>query len=189
MILIGAIAILRHFKPSGSLAADDLAKSKGPLRAVVQIIEFSDFQCPACRVAQQTLSELANLYPEKVRVTFQHFPLEGHKWSGLAHQAAECAAAQKQFWPYHDRLYAEQAAWTVAIENPLESLLRYAKDTGMDLDPFSRCLGDGQVNQRIRQEKATGVGLGVRSTPSFFVNGKMVVGSTTLKQEVEKALQ
>jgi len=189
MILIGAIVILRHFKPSGSLAAGDLVKSKGPVQAVVKIIEFSDFQCPACRVAQQTLSELTNLYPDKVRITFQHFPLEGHRWSPLAHQAAECAADQKHFWLYHDRLYAEQAAWSVAAENPLERFLRYAKDAGVDLDRFSRCLGDRQINQRIRQEKATGVGLGVRSTPSFFVNGKMVVGSQMLKQEVEKVLQ
>jgi protein-disulfide isomerase len=140
-------------------------------------------------VAEQTLSELTHLYPEKVRVIFQHFPLEGHRWSGLAHQAAECAARQKKFWPYHDRLYTEQAAWSVLTAAPLESFLRYAKEAGMDLDLFSRCLSDNDIQQRIRQEKATGTGMGVRSTPSFFVNGKMVVGSQTLKQEVEKALQ
>ena len=190
MILAGAILILRHFHPSVPLTAVDLTKSKGLARAAVQIIEFSDFECPACRAAQQALSELTRLYPEKVRIIFQHFPLEGHRWSPLAHQAAECAAEQNRFWPYHDRLYAEQATWSVAGTNPLENFLRYAKEAGMDLDRFSLCLGEGHyAQQRIRQEKATGVGLGVRSTPSFFVNGKMVVGFQTLKQEVEKALQ
>jgi len=150
-------------------------------------MEFSDFQCPACRVAQGTLSKLIETYPAKIRLVFQHFPLEGHRWSALAHQAAECASEQDRFWLYHDRLYNEQSAWSILQTPPLGNFFRYAKEEGLDLDRFSRCLVDPAINQRIRQERATGAGLGVRSTPSFFVNGKLVVGTESLRQEVEKA--
>ena len=187
ILLMGSVLFLRHLRPLAPTAAADFRKAKGPVKAPVQLLEFSDFQCPACRVAQGKLSELTQAYPTKIRLIFQHFPLEGHRWSALAHQAAECASEQDRFWWYHDRLYDEQAVWSILQTSPLENFLRYAKEGGLDLNRFSLCLTDPAVNQQIRQERATGAGLGVRSTPSFFVNGKLVVGTQFLQQEVEKA--
>ncbi len=187
VLLMGSILFSRHLRPLAPTAAADFRKAKGPVKAPVQLMEFSDFQCPACRVAQGTLSKLIETYPAKIRLVFQHFPLEGHRWSALAHQAAECASEQDRFWLYHDRLYNEQSAWSILQTPPLGNFFRYAKEEGLDLDRFSRCLVDPAINQRIRQERATGAGLGVRSTPSFFVNGKLVVGTESLRQEVEKA--
>lgn len=158
------------------------------MKAPIQIIEYSDFQCPACRTAQAALFQLLGKYPGKIRLTFQHYPLGGHRWSAVAHQAAECAARQGRFWPYHDRLYAEQASWSGSAVAPLETLVRYGSEMALDLDRFGECLGDRAVAAEIQRERDAGADLGVRSTPSFFVNGKFVVGTPALENEVKKLL-
>ena len=186
--LVGVVFLLRTRQEKIPGVAGNFPRAKGPAGAPLQIIEYSDFQCPACQMAQSTLSELLTRYPDKIRLVFQHFPLEGHRWSPLAHRAAECAAQQNQFWPYHDRLYADQSSWSQGIEPPIETFLRYAKEGGLALDDFAQCLGDNRVDQKLREERSAGVGLGVRSTPSFFVNGKLAVGAKALREEIEKSL-
>ena len=186
-LLIGIILVVRMLRPEPA-GINELTRSRGPFNAPVQIIEYSDFQCPSCRVAQDSIRLLLSRYPTQIRLVFQHFPLQGHRWSALAHQSAECAAKQNKFWVYHDRLYLDQPLWAVFPQTPLERFLEYAKDAGLDLDRFSRCLSDGSVTQKIHGEELAGVGLGVRSTPSFFVNGNLAVGGKALQDEVEKIL-
>lgn len=186
--LVGIVFILRLKQGKLPALATDFPRAKGPVEAPVQIIEYSDFQCPACQTAQSTLLELFIAYPEKIRLVFQHFPLEGHLWSPLAHRAAECAAEQNQFWSYHDQLYAEQAVWSKSPQAPIETFLHYAKEGGLGLDEFARCLGEGKVDRKLREERVAGGGLGVRSTPSFFVNGKLVIGTGALRAEVKKII-
>ena len=188
-LLVGTIFVLRARRPGLPALDPAFERAKGPVSAPIQIIEYSDFQCPACREAQSELSQLLTAHPEQIRLVYQHFPLEGHRWALVAHQSAECAALQGQFWPYHDRLYLEQAVWSIALGTPLETFVRYAKELGLDLDRFSRCLGDPVVSREIQAEKLAGVGLGVRSTPSFFVNGNLVVSVKSLREEIGKLAQ
>lgn len=187
-MLVGIVWGIRLVRPKGddSLAASP--RSRGPLNAPVQVIEYSDFQCPACRVAQTQVEQILKEYGDRVRVVYQHFPLEGHRWAPLAHRAAECAARENRFWSYHDLLYQRQPAWSTRNEPPVEILLRLGVEDGMDLERFGRCLADPDVDQVIRENKLTGSSLGVRQTPSFFVNGKLVVGTGSLRQEVERIL-
>jgi protein-disulfide isomerase len=187
-LLVGSVLVLRRVRPLPSSAGVDFVRAQGPLDAPVQIIEYSDFQCGACQVAQPILFGLMGQYAGKLRLVFQHFPLEGHRWSPLAHQAAECAARQKNFWSYHDRLYAGQTVWTVSVEPPIETFIRYAQEAGLDLNGFARCLSDRSVYEKIQQEKSAGVDLGVRSTPSFFVNGELIIGGPALREKVEKLI-
>lgn len=184
--LIGTVFLLRLGRGKIETPAENFPRTKGPSGAPIQIMEYSDFQCPSCKEAQPVLSGLLDQYPGKIRLIFQHFPLEAHAWSPLAHRAAECAAEQNRFWPYHDRLYAAQSEWSKSPAAPLEAFLRYAKEEGLALDDFARCLGEGKVDQKIREEKSAGLGVGVRSTPSFFVNGKLAVGTQALRTEIEK---
>lgn len=184
--LVCAILFLRQLQPSIPVANASFSRAKGPFNAPIQLIEYSDFQCPACRTAQADLTSLLSLYPGRIRLVYQHFPLDGHRWSRLAHQAAQCADEQKQFWPYHDRLYQEQSYWSISMTAPLEFFMRYAKDAGLDLDRFSACLTDPKIDRKIQEERLTGLGLGVRSTPSFFVNGNLVVSVKTLRDEIDK---
>lgn len=187
-ILIGTVWILRGTHSKVPSFAESFPRSKGSANAPIQVIEYSDFQCPSCRWAQIPLANLLLEKSGKIRLIFQHFPLQGHPWSPLAHQAAECAAGQGQFWVYHDRLYNEQTLWSKATAPPVEDFLRFAREAGLDLDRFAACLGDRSIEARIRQEHSTGLDLGVRSTPSFFVNGKLVVGVVELQKEIEKLL-
>lgn len=152
---------------------------KGPADAPVEIIEYSDFQCPACQRAQQTLHDLWEKYPGKLRMVYKHFPLSGHQWSAVAHQAAECAAEQNRFWDFHDRLFKDQALWAVP-ENPTAAFIRYAQELGLDLDAFGNCLSNETVKKRIMDDKQSGLTLKVNSTPTFFVNGERVVGHVEL---------
>ncbi len=184
--LVGAVYFLRSRQPQFVSSPGDAARSKGPARAAFEIVEYSDFQCPACQAAQAPLNEILIRHKEKVRLVFRHFPLAGHRWSGLAHQAAECAARQNKFWGYHDALYRDQKLWSLEGGPPLETFMRYAREETLDLDGFAGCLSNQEVSKKINQEKLTGTGLGVRSTPSFFVNGKLVVGGAALKEEMEK---
>ncbi len=185
-ILVGFIFLLRLGRPNPFRAQKDFPRAEGPVDAPVQIIEYSDFQCPACSTARTVLRQLREKYGDRVRLVYQHFPLEGHRWAPLAHRAAECAATQKAFWPYHDRLYERQSEWSGVGEAPIEAFLKYAKDENLNLDLFAGCLSDLRVDAKIREEKAAGTSLGVNSTPSFFVNGKFIVGVTGVQEEVER---
>lgn len=161
-------------------------KIKGLANAPVTIEVFSDFECPACRFALAEEAKILGEFPDQVRFIFYHFPLSSHRLSPLAHQAAECAALQGRFWPYHDRLYEKQAEWTV-IPDPTQTLMEFARDEGMDLDRFAVCLADRSVTEDVKKDRNYGEALQIRSTPTFFVNGERFVGAVELaKGGVEK---
>lgn len=186
--LVGVVLLLRLLQPKPPSLGEDFPRSQGPAEAPVQIIEYSDFECPACSAALPVLQQLRDRYPDKVRLVYQHFPLDGHRRSPLAHHAAECAARQKKFWPFHDRLYRDQPAWSKAEGSVIEIFLRFALEQGLNVDEFARCLSDTSVERTILEEKTAGSGLGVNSTPSFFVNGKFVIGAFRAQEEAERIL-
>jgi len=161
-------------------------KIKGPANAPVTIEVFSDFECPACRFAVAEETKILAAYPDQVRFIFYHFPLSSHRLSPLVHQAAECAALQGKFWPYHDRLYDKQSEWTV-LPDLTQILMGYSRDAGMDLDRFAVCLADTRVTEDVKKDRLYGETLQIRSTPTFFVNGERFVGAVELaKGGVEK---
>ena len=186
LVLVGGVFLLRLTQPGLPSVANDFPRAKGAVNAPIQVIEYSDFQCSACQVTQAPLQEILNRRPGKIRLVFQHFPSDGHPWARLAHQAAECATRQNHFWNYHDRLYQGQPLWSKSLTPPLETFIGYAQEEGLDLDLFGSCLTDPKVDLTIQEEKSAGLGLGVRSTPTFFVNGKLAVGIQGLQAEIKK---
>jgi len=163
-------------------------KVKGPSNAPVTIEVFSDFECPACRFALAEETKILTAYPDQVRFIFYHFPLSSHRLSPLVHQAAECAALQGKFWPYHDKLYEKQTEWAVLL-NPSQALMQFARDAGMDLDRFAVCMADTRVTEDIKKDRQYGDALQIRSTPTFFVNGERFVGSAELAQGGEAKIR
>ena len=163
-------------------------KVQGPADAPIKIIEYSDFQCPACQRAGTTLAQFFAAYPGKIQLFFRHFPLSSHTWSPLAHQAAECASEAGHFWEYHDRLYSEQAIWS-NLSNPTETFLKFAGDLNLDLDRFAACLTDQKIARRILEEKQQGESLQIKSTPTFFINGERVVGPIELQIRGENLIR
>lgn len=181
-VLAAAVFATRHFfqhKAAGVSAPVVNLKAKGNPHAPVTIEVFSDFECPACRFAVAEEERILAAYPDRVRFVFYHFPLSSHRLSPVVHQAAECAAMQGKFWPYHDRLYEKQPEWS-ALGNPVSTLMRYAREAQMDIDRFAGCLSDKSVTQDVLNDRKYGDALQVKSTPTFFIQGERFLGSGEL---------
>src|SRR6185295_2741150 len=144
----------------------------------VQIVLFSDFQCPFCAQFALPFRELQSRGIAGIQTTvqFKHFPLSIHPASLLAHKAAVAASEQGRFWEMHDLLFANQGAVT------RHDLLRYATRLGLDLDRFRKDLDSERARQLIEADFSEGVRLGVQGTPTFLVNGNPYSGTHTLDQ-------
>lgn len=156
-------------------------REKGPADAKVTIAEFSDFQCPACRVAEPPLRQLLSIYGADVRFVFKNFPLEHvHYYARRGATAAECAGRQGKFWPFHDMLYDRQDEWTNSQVDT--KLAAYAKELGLDLDAFNACLKDPATQKAIDADVKEAENRWVNSTPTFFINGQRFVGARQLQE-------
>lgn len=145
---------------------------KGPENAPVTLVEYSDFQCPACLSVQPTIKRLLSEYDQELRLVYRHFPLKNlHKNAEAAARAAEAAAIQDKFWEYHDILFNTQEKWS-AEKDPEKLFIEYAISLGLDETRFrsdyTKKNGAGKVESDIK----TGEKANVRGTPTFFLNGK-----------------
>ncbi len=158
---------------------------RGPADAWVTIVEFSDFQCPACGAAEPTVAELLARYPNDVRLVYKHFPLSSiHLYARPAAIAAECAREQGRFWEMHDRLFAGQRALSS------EDLAAYASAAGLDVAAWQSCLSTPEPAARVDADQALGMKMGVHVTPTFVINGEPLQGSVplaTFEEIVESA--
>ena len=153
-----------------TLAATD--PSIGSASAPVTLVEFSDFQCPFCQRVAPTLKQVQKVYGDKVRIVWKDFPLtQIHPEAFKAGEAAHCAGEQGKFWEYHDRLFANQQALQP------DSLKKHAADAGLDTAAFNVCLDSSRYGDRVREGVAQGSRLGVNSTPTLYVNGRMLSGA------------
>jgi protein-disulfide isomerase len=152
------------------LSPDD--PSQGSASAPVTLVEFSDFQCPFCQRVAPTLKQVKDKYGDKVRVVWKDFPLtQIHPQAFKAGEAAHCAADQGKFWEYHDRLFANQQALQPA------DLKKHAADLGLDATAFNSCLDSSKYGERVRDGVAEGSRLGVNSTPTIYINGRVLSGA------------
>jgi protein-disulfide isomerase len=164
-------------RPFSTTAPD--FRSRGPADAKVQIVEFSDFQCPACRIAEPVIRPMLALYDGRVRFTFKHYPLRMHEWARAGAYAAECAGRQGQFWPYHDTLYDHQDDWT--SESFDAALSGYAGALKLDMKAWNACRQDPGTKAVIDGDIKDGGDAWVAATPTFFVNGRRFVGARELR--------
>lgn len=139
--------------------------SKGPKDAPITIVEFSDFQCPACSSGERLVAEVLKSFPDKVRVVYRDFPLNIHPNAPKAAEAAHCADDQGKYWDMHAKLFENQRA----LEVP--SLKEYAKALGLDQAKFDKCLDSGEKKALVDEGLKAGEELAITGTPSFFVNG------------------
>lgn len=143
----------------------------GKSDAKVQVVEFSDFECPFCANLAKTIQKITKKYGRAVALTFKAFPLSRHSNAPLAHQASLCAADQDKFWPYHDKLFENQQS----LDRP--NLEKYAAQLKLDMIRFKQCVDSGEKISKVQKEMKEGEEAGVRSTPTLFVNGKILVGN------------
>jgi len=152
-----------------------LGPARGPEKAPVTIIEFSDFQCPFCGRAEPTVKQVMDLYKDKVRLVFRDFPLPGHPFAQKASEAALCANDQGKYWEMHDKLFSNQQALEVT------QLKGYAKELGLNTGKFDKCLESGSKAKEIEASTKAGMEAGVSGTPAFFVNGMLLSGALPLE--------
>ena len=152
------------------VSADD-DPSVGPANAPVTIVEFSDFQCPYCKLSVPTIKEILAKYPDKVRVVYRDYPGPNHPHAQQAAEAAQCAGDQGKFWEYHDSLFDHQAPGTEW------NFIDLAKEIGLNRDTFATCLHTRRYREEVDKDLHDGFTLGVTSTPTFFINGRPLVGA------------
>src|SRR4051812_21890547 len=141
----------------------------GPDHAPVTIVEYGDFECPHCKQASRAVKLMLGRFGEKARFVFRHFPQEGiHPHAMHAAQAAECAGGQGKFWEMYDLLFDNQ------LHLDMQHLRGYAQALGLDMPRFTAEMDDEIYLQRVREHQKSGADSGVRATPTFFVNGKLI---------------
>ena len=156
--------------------------------AKVAIIEFSDYQCPYCkRFHTEAFEQLKKDYIDTGRVSFVYrdFPLSFHQNAQKASESAECADEQGKFWEMHNAIFENQD--NIAVSD----LKKYAKDLGLDTNKFNDCMDLGRMEKEVKKDFADGSAAGVTGTPTFFINGKMLVGAqpySAFKQIIDPLL-
>ena len=167
-------ADIQYDLPVPDLPRVDIDEGGGPVfgdpKARVTIIEFSDFECPYCVRAKDTLKELMTFYPEGVKLVYRDFPLGQHDRAKPAAEAAQCAHEQGQFWPFHDLLFANPDALKDS------DFLVYAKKAGINQKTFTECLASERPAKAVRGHMAAAERYGVSGTPAIFINGMKLIG-------------
>ena len=191
LIFIGAIVLLLVImvylstdrNPGIAEVEKGINPAKGNPNSQITIIEFGDFKCPACKAAHPVINEILNEY--NVSLYYRNFPLPMHgEISFLSAEAAECANEQNKFWQYHEILFENQD-----ILNK-ENLKLYAKEIDLNEQQFNNCLDTEKYKNEVEKDIKDAKDLGVQGTPTFFINGKKVLGADKekIKQIIEEAI-
>lgn len=147
----------------------------GTASARVEIVEFSDFQCPYCQRVAPVLKQLMAKYGDRVKLVWKDFPLPNHPDARPAAEAALCANDQGKFWAYHDKLFDNQSELTVV------NMKEWAVQLGMNAVTFNACFDKGTHRQLVEEDQEEGSRYGVSSTPTVYINGRAVVGAMPLE--------
>ena len=178
--------------PPPEVNQQDWTKGAAEGSASATLIEYSDFQCPACKVYQPLLGQVLSAFPESLRFVYRHFPLRNtHKNAQLAAQASEAAGKQGKFWQMHDMLFDKQDSWS-KLPTAKDVFIEYAGVLKLDIDKYKSDLDNSDVVQKIDADLAGGEAVGVDSTPTFYLNGKKVEnikGLEDFKKRVEEAIK
>lgn len=159
----------------GELVRDDSARV-GTEGAKVTIVEFADFQCPACGSAHPVLKQIIDQNKDKMLFVHRNFPLSIHANAEVSARAAEAAGLQGKFWEMHNMLFEHQNEWSTSLK-PYDIFARYAQDLGLNVDQFKSDIDSTKVVDKIRLDKGDGEALGVNSTPTLYINGQEYNGS------------
>ncbi|OGV96028.1 hypothetical protein A2W24_02980 [Microgenomates group bacterium RBG_16_45_19] len=147
---------------------------QGNKAAAVVIVEYSDFQCPACRLYSPLIEQLTQLYPDQLAVVYRHFPLkEIHPRANLAAQAAEAAGKQGKFWEMNHLLFERQEEWAESGQAS-KIMMGYAQELGLNSDQFKQDLNSKAVKGLVKADYLSALANRLNGTPSFFVNGSRI---------------
>lgn len=170
----------------------DTSHMTGKADAKVTLVEFADFQCPACAAAHPVVKQILETYKDNTDFNFvsRNFPLSGiHKYAMDSAGAAEAAGRQGKYWEMHNILFERQTEW--AVPQALEYFVQYAAQLGLDAEKLRQEVRDKKYADIINTDYADGTALSVNSTPTFFLNGQRLVGVPKyedLKKSIDEQL-
>jgi len=162
LFLLTAFALL--------FAAPLLAQESDANEAPIQIIKYSDYQCPACKYYVSIEEQLKAEFGDQISLTTKHFPLNMHEYAQLAARAAEAAREQGKYQEMHDMIFAGQEQW--ARGNAEGMFIGYAKSLDLDVEQFREDMNSADMQRIVMADKREGLNLNVNSTPTFFINGQ-----------------
>ena len=175
-VLGGVGGLLWQFGTEDAKPVEDIAGEMRHVRGSGEVIlvEFSDFQCPACQAVQEPLMQILDKYEGKVEFVYRYFPLNTiHKNAQIAAQAAEAAGRYDKFWQMHDKLFETQSEWE-GIADPREMMVGYAQEIGIDKDKFASELESQEVRDGVNNDSLSATRYQLTGTPTFFINGVKV---------------
>jgi protein-disulfide isomerase len=178
VVIVGvAVVFSRTAEPkvvTDTLLTEKARHATGSAQPKVTVVEFSDFQCPACYSVEPLVQQLRKDYPDQVKVAYRQFPLVSvHQYAQLAAQAAEVAAEHNKFWEYHDQLFANQKTWSElkSADEVKNAFAEYAGKLEIDKSEFLKRIDSPEIKDRVTVDVSDGTQAGVNATPTFYVNG------------------
>jgi protein-disulfide isomerase len=165
------IPVTVTLEPPREEIADAGRPARGPEDAPIEIIEFSDFQCPYCLQAKTTVDRVLAAYGDRIRFVYRHYPLPNPPDAVPAARASMCAAEQDRFWPFYDHLFANQDQLSA------DALKQHAVTLGLEAAAFNTCFESDKYRDEIQADMAAAEEAGVTGTPAFFINGRPLGGA------------
>ena len=153
----------------------DADQTRGPKDSKVVLVEYSDFECPACAAFYPQVEELNKELGGKLLFAYRHFPLPQHKNAELAAYAAEAAGKQGKFWEMHSMLFENQSEWSES-KNAEEIINKYAESVGLNMEKFKNDIDSSEIKDKVASDKRSALRARVNSTPTFFLNGEKMEG-------------
>lgn len=182
LVIVGAVFFLSSGSPASETTPEQIAENNeylirenstkmGSESASVTIVEFADFQCPACGAAHPALKQALSEYQDQVQFVYRHFPLVIHKNAKLAAYSAEAAGLQGKFWEMHDLLFENQNDWSEST-SPMDIFTEYATELELDTAKFAEDVKSDTIKEKVDNDQRDGTLVGVNATPTIFINGK-----------------
>ncbi len=167
--------------PSVDITISNTDHIRGAVDGTVTLVEFGDFQCPACGSYDPLVRQAVEDNKTIVKFVYKHFPLvQIHQNALLGAKASEAAGLQGKFWEMHDMLYDKQAEWSTGI-NARDIIMNYASILKLDTKKFADDLNSKAIEEKILAELKEGTALDVQGTPTFFLNGKKIDNPSSLE--------
>ena len=187
VVIFVVVSFAYYFYATGNQPADkgnditinETDHVRGALDGKVTLVEFADFQCPACGAYEPLIRQVESDNKDILKVVFRHFPLtQIHQNALLAAKASEAAGVQGKFWEMHDLIYEKQTEWSGEL-NARDFFLTYARTIGLDTKKFADDLNSVVIEDKILAEFKEGINLEVQGTPTFFINGKKITNPSS----------
>lgn len=154
----------------------------------ITIVEYSDYQCPACAYFHPIVENLKNKYGDQIQFEMKYFPLNSHRYAALAARAAQAAKNQDKFYGMHSLLFANQKRWSDS-GSPTSIFVSFAKELDLDIDQFKNDLNASETQKIVMEERQEGRNAGVNATPTFFIEGEKVDPLPRNFQEFDQLVQ